>query len=108
MAELIRNLQELDDALNSANKKLVVVEFYARNCEPCRKMRNSYQWIIKAHREEVVFLKADVNISEDITSEFQIAAWPTFLFMKMKQVIDKYVGSSVEELQFYILKYKNY
>ena len=93
--------------LSAAGSKLVVVDFHATWCGPCKmiaphivevdNLRISHSWIIWKWREDpdllvpfqmdgkmdnVVFLKVDVDEAEDVAGEYNISAMPTFVFIK--------------------------
>nr|ADK92226.1 thioredoxin h [Vitis vinifera] len=46
----------------------------------------------------VVFLRVDVDELETVAKEWEVEAMPTFLFLKIRNVVDKVVGAKREEL----------
>ena len=90
--------EEFNEALTAAGDKLVVVDFFATWCIPCKKIAPFLEELAEAH-EGVVFLKVDVDQLEDTAAEQDISAMPTFLFFKNGKKVDELVGASKDALQ---------
>ncbi|CAJ1973265.1 unnamed protein product [Sphenostylis stenocarpa] len=83
------------------SKKLVVVDFTASWCGPCRFIAPFVEELAKS-LTNVIFLKVDVDELKNVCSEYEIEAMPTFLFLKEGKVVDKFVGAKKDELQLKI------
>merc|ERR1711994_1026486 len=81
MVKLIGSMDELNKELADAGRKLVVIDFYATWCGPCKMIAPKLEEMSKT-KTNVVFLKVDVDEAEDVAMEYNISAMPTFLFMK--------------------------
>ncbi|XP_029470932.1 thioredoxin H-type-like isoform X2 [Rhinatrema bivittatum] len=79
---LIESKEMFDEALTEAGDKLVVVDFSASWCGPCQTMAPHFEMMSEKHKESVVFLKVDVDDVPDVADEYDIAAMPTFVFIK--------------------------
>ncbi|XP_051150769.1 thioredoxin H-type 1-like isoform X2 [Andrographis paniculata] len=77
-----------------SDKKLVVIDFTASWCGPCRFIAPIFAEIAKK-TPHVVFLKVDV----DELKQFKIEAMPTFVFIKGGEEVDRLVGAKKEDLQ---------
>ncbi|XP_066362183.1 thioredoxin H-type-like [Miscanthus floridulus] len=95
----IHSLDEWSIQIEEANsaKKLVVIDFTATWCPPCRVIAPVFAELAKKH-PSVVFLKVDVDEMKTIAEQFNVEAMPTFLFMKEGDVKDRVVGAAKEEL----------
>ena len=84
--------------------KLVVVDFTASWCGPCRVIAPAFAEFAKKFRG-AVFLKVDVDEVEKVAAEYSVEAMPTFLFLKNGEVVDKVVGAKKDDLHAVILKH---
>ncbi|XP_030527028.1 thioredoxin H-type 2-like [Rhodamnia argentea] len=85
-------------------KKLVVVDFTASWCPPCRMMAPIFVELAKK-MPHVLFLKVDVDELQSVSVEWEVEAMPTFLLLKEGQVVDKVVGAHKEKLEPLIAKH---
>lgn len=81
MVKQIGSLADLNKEMADAGDKLVVIDFYATWCGPCKMISPKLEEMSKT-KTNVVFLKVDVDEAEDVAMEYNISAMPTFLFMK--------------------------
>ncbi|XP_065881263.1 thioredoxin H-type-like [Euphorbia lathyris] len=86
------------------NNKLIVVDFTASWCPPCRFMHPILVDMAKK-MPNVTFLKVDVDELKTVAEECAVEAMPTFMLMKEGKVVDKVVGAKKEELQASITKH---
>ncbi|XP_057766042.1 thioredoxin H-type 1-like [Salvia miltiorrhiza] len=79
------------------SNKLVVVDFTASWCGPCRFIAPILAEIAKK-TPHVIFLKVDVDELKTVAQEYNIEAMPSFLFIKEGKEIDRVVGARKEDL----------
>ncbi|XP_042479511.1 thioredoxin H-type-like [Macadamia integrifolia] len=80
------------------SKKLVVVDFTASWCGPCRFIAPVLAEMAKK-LPHVIFLKVDVDELKSVATDWAVEAMPTFMFLKEGKIVDKIVGAKKDELQ---------
>ena len=91
MSEFVKELTSATfDAETS--KGLVVVDFWAPRCAPCRMMAPLFAGVAEKLQGKAVFVKVDIDASPDIPGRFGIRAIPTFLVLKDGVEADVSVG----------------
>ncbi|CAG8600180.1 10850_t:CDS:2 [Paraglomus brasilianum] len=94
----VSSLAEFREALNKSPTKLVVVDFFAHWCGPCKVIAPKVDNLSKTFRH-VTFLKVDVDASKDISESEKVTAMPTFKLYKGGQEIAKIVGADYNQLE---------
>ncbi|KVI06527.1 thioredoxin H-type 1-like [Cynara cardunculus var. scolymus] len=89
---------------HASSEKLVVVDFTASWCGPCRIIAPILAEFAKK-MPHVVFLKVDVDEVESVAQEYSVEAMPTFILFKSGKPVDKVVGAKKDELLSRIVKH---
>ena len=77
-------------------EKLVVVDFYADWCMPCRYLSPVLERLSEEYDGQVEFYKLDVDANQDIAFEYGISSIPTVLFFRKGKVIGGFIGAMPE------------
>lgn len=93
----ITNEREWNEALENAGDKLVVADFFATWCGPCRAMSPEVEKLAKKH-QNVVFLKVNVDECRFLATRLDVYYLPTFCFMRNGIQVDECVGANVKKL----------
>jgi thioredoxin 1 len=82
-----------------ANKKLVLVDFYAPWCPPCKMMKPIVGEVsqMPEFKEAVVFVAVNTDTFGDLAQQNDVAAMPTFIFFKDGKKIHTIVGGMSKE-----------
>ena len=93
-------LQLTDATLNEvlATDKLVVIDFWAEWCGPCKMVGPIIDQLSEEYKDRVVVGKIDVDNNDEATSKYGIRNIPTVLFIKNGEVVDKVVGAGAKTL----------
>ncbi|XP_012242202.1 thioredoxin-2 [Bombus vosnesenskii] len=105
MVVQVMNAADLKSQLEKAGDNLVVVDFFATWCGPCKMIAPRLEELSK-EMENVIFLKVDVDECEDIASEYEISSMPTFVFIKNSKVLETFSGANYDKLKSMIQKHK--
>ncbi|XP_050576620.1 thioredoxin-2-like [Bombus affinis] len=105
MVVQVMNAADLKSQLEKAGDNLVVVDFFATWCGPCKMIAPKLEELSK-EMENVIFLKVDVDECEDIASEYGISSMPTFVFIKNNKVLENFSGANYDKLKSTIQKHK--
>ncbi len=79
------------------SKGLVLVDFFAQWCGPCKMMAPSIEKLAKVYEGKVKIGKLDVDESGETGNRYEIQSIPTLIFFKDGEVVDKLVGFQSEE-----------
>lgn len=74
-------------------KELVVVDFYADWCGPCKMMGPIIEEVASELEGEVKIGKLNVDDSPNISTKYRVMSIPTMLFIKNGEVVDSIVGA---------------
>jgi len=81
------------DVLDSSTDQLVVVDFWATWCGPCRSMAPHLETLANEYEGKVRVVKVDVDRNQKTAIKFGIQNLPTLLVFKNGEVVDKLVGN---------------
>lgn len=99
---MVREVEDLDSfhaILAEAGDKLVVVDFTATWCGPCKQIAPRFKELAeKAENKNVVFLKVDVDEAADVAAECKINCMPTFQFWKNGKMVEEFSGANYDKL----------
>ena len=73
--------------------KLVIVDFWAVWCGPCRMPSPIVDEIAEEMADKVTVVKCNVDDCEDIAMQYRIMSIPTLIFFKNGEIVDKTVGA---------------
>ena len=73
--------------------KLVMVDFWAEWCGPCRMVGPHVEELSKEYDEKAVVGKVNVDLHGGIAAQFGVRNIPTIVFLKNGELVDKVVGA---------------
>lgn len=77
--------------------KLVVVDFYADWCMPCRFLSPVLEKLSKQFKD-VEFYKLNVDENQELAFEYGISSIPTVLFFRKGKLVGGFVGAMPESI----------
>jgi len=110
---MVKEITEIEDfrallAEASSAGKLLVVDFHAQWCGPCKMIAPKIVAFAEEMKDFCLFAKVDVDEAAEIAEEYEIQAMPTFLLFAggQKEPVDKMAGANAEKLRQMIEKNK--
>ena len=103
LVPLLSTTAEMDTALNSAGNRMLVIDFYADWCRPCKFLAPTMHELAGEHREKASFYRVNVDRSADLARAFGASAIPYVVFMKNGRQIYALPGVNPKEIYTKIL-----
>ncbi|SNW62251.1 Thioredoxin [Orpheovirus IHUMI-LCC2] len=94
----IKEKKELDSAIIS-NEGLVVVDFSATWCGPCKRIYPDYVKIAEEHNSSALCYKVNIDEVDEVAESYGVTAMPTFKFYKGGKLVEEFKGANVEKLK---------
>lgn len=82
--------QEFDALLVS--DKLILIDFYASWCAPCKKMESDLKELAEEMKNEITILRIDADENQTLFKELQLETLPTLLLYKNNDLVWSHVG----------------
>lgn len=92
----IENFQEV--LLGQDESKVILLDFWADWCEPCKQLAPILDSIAKDYSEQLILAKVDCEKETDIAAQFQIRSIPTLIVFKGGQPVDGLAGAQPESV----------
>ncbi|KAK9753197.1 Thioredoxin [Popillia japonica] len=105
MAVHIKDRDDFLGKLSDAGDSLVVINFFATWCGPCKMIGPKVEDLAKEFNN-ILILKVDVDECEDIAVEYNITSMPTFVFVKNQAVALQFSGANYDKLRQTIVELK--
>uniref|UniRef100_G3TVI3 Thioredoxin n=3 Tax=Elephantidae TaxID=9780 RepID=G3TVI3_LOXAF len=102
---VIQSKEEFEAVLKEAGEKLVVVDFSATWCGPCKIIKPVFN-ALSFKYDDVLFLEVDADECEELIQECGIVCIPTFQFYRKEEKVGEFCGALKEELESTITELK--
>lgn len=93
---IIQSAEDYDRVVNETSN-LLLVDFWANWCPPCRYMNPILKDVAKEHGSWVTIAKVDVDQHKALMQKFNVEAIPTLILYRAGQIVDRRVGAMSKE-----------
>ena len=94
VAETIHLTEQNFDETMVATRGLVMVDFWAAWCGPCRAIAPVLEELADASEGRVTLMKVNVDENPGLAARYAIRSIPTIVFFKAGAVVDRVVGAA--------------
>tara|TARA_B100001027_G_scaffold54369_1_gene36487 strand:- start:6 stop:323 length:318 start_codon:yes stop_codon:yes gene_type:complete len=82
------------------NDKLVLVDFWAEWCGPCKQISPRLEELANKYLENLTVCKVNVDENKELAVEYNIRSIPALIIFKGGEMVDSLIGAvSLEELE---------
>lgn len=89
---IVQELTAQNADLMIANVPLLVVDFYAEWCGPCKTLKPVYEQVAHHFGNKYVFSKINIDNCKDIATKYNISSIPTIIVFSNGKVLAKITG----------------
>ena len=81
-----------DKVIEASESKLIVVDFWAPWCGPCKQLTPILEKIISKSGDKITLVKINIDENQQIASQLRIQSIPTVYAFKDKQIVNAFQG----------------
>lgn len=90
----LQNFQQV--LLEGSKEKLIIIDFWADWCEPCKQLMPVLEKLAAEYRTQVVLAKINCDEQQELAMQFGIRSLPTVALFKDGQPVDSFGGVKTE------------
>ena len=81
-----------DQVIEASGNKLIVVDFWAPWCGPCKQLTPILEKIISKSGDKITLVKINIDENQQIAAQLRIQSIPTVYAFKNKQIVNAFQG----------------
>ena len=81
-----------DQVIEASENKLIIVDFWAPWCGPCKQLTPILEKIISKSGDKITLVKINIDENQQIASQLRIQSIPTVYAFKDKQIVNAFQG----------------
>lgn len=99
MSRTVDGKQQLESLVAASNDRLVVLDFTAVWCGPCKMIGPVFEAIAASSGDRAVFCKVDGDRNRELVTLYGVTGFPTFVFLRRGVELDRCVGADEGKLR---------
>ncbi|KAF7257273.1 hypothetical protein EG68_05777 [Paragonimus skrjabini miyazakii] len=104
MVQKLDTKPKVDEFIEQNKDKLIVIDFYADWCPPCRNIAPTFV-SLSTEFPNAAFLKVNVDENSETAQAFNVRCMPTFVFLKNGKKVEEFSGADEKKLRQTIMKH---
>lgn len=100
----LERYEDYQQAVTDCGKSLMVIDFYADWCGPCKRLSPELQKLAEKF-PQVKFFKVNVEEQEKLTQEYNISGMPTIVFLRSGSLLETVVGAKLDLIKATLEKF---
>jgi len=97
MIEEINEQEFNEEVLEASTQKLIILDFYADWCPPCKMLHPVLQKISEEFKDKIKILRVDVDKNPFLAQKYNISAIPSIKIFKNKNIVSEFLGFKTYE-----------
>ena len=89
-------LENVQDILGKSNEQLVVVDFWAEWCEPCKQLMPIMEKLAHQYNDQLILAKVNADDQKMLAAQFGVRSLPTVMIIQQGQPVDGFSGAQTE------------
>ena len=81
-----------DQVIEASENKLIIVDFWAPWCGPCKQLTPILEKIISKSGDKITLVKINIDENQQIAAQLRIQSIPTVYAFKNKQIVNAFQG----------------
>ncbi len=81
-----------DQVIEASENKLIVVDFWAPWCGPCKQLTPILEKIVSKSEDKITLVKINIDENQQIAAQLRIQSIPTVYAFKNKQIVNAFQG----------------
>ena len=81
-----------DKVIEASDKKLIIADFWAPWCGPCKQLTPTLEKVVKKSSDKVTLVKINIDENQQIAAQLRIQSIPTVFAFKNKQIVNAFQG----------------
>ena len=98
----LKKSEELVTYIKQYPKSLIVVDFFADWCQPCKFIGQKFEqeWL-PMYGDKLILIKVDADIDalESLSTQFKVKRIPRLIFYHEQKIVDDITGANIDAIK---------